>query len=162
LFFSLNTCSESLDDIANMSSTEMIEYTTNGVKKAIITVGIVQNGQMSYKVYGENGKKLSKREYVYEIGSITKTFTAALIVKSVYENIITLDDSINLYLNLPVSGYYPTIKRLLTHTSGYKSSYYESYISTDFLNGRNDFYGITERKVINRIGSTKLETKVSV
>ena len=159
IFFLLNTCSESLDDIANMSSMEMIEHTANGVKKAAITVGVVRNGQMSYKVYGENGKELSKREYAYEIGSITKTFTAALIAKSLYENIINLDDSINLYLNLPVSGYYPTIRRLLTHTSGYKSSYYEGYVSTDFLNSRNNFYSITERKVINRIGSIKLETK---
>ena len=52
-----------------MSAREMIEYTTKGVRKAKVTVGIVQNGQMSFNVYGKNGKKLPNTEHIYEIAS---------------------------------------------------------------------------------------------
>ena len=63
VFFSLSSCAMPSDGIPKMSGMEMIKYTTKGVKKAVITVGIVQNnGQMSYKVYGENGKELSQNQ----------------------------------------------------------------------------------------------------
>jgi CubicO group peptidase (beta-lactamase class C family) len=147
------------DDISEMSGAEMIEYTAKGVKKADITVGIIQNGQMSYKVYGENGKEISQKEHVYEIGSITKTFTASLLFKAISENKADLDDAISRFLNLPSKGYYPTIKRLLTHTSGYKSSYYEGFASTAFFDLRNAFYGITDKMALNRIETINLENK---
>jgi CubicO group peptidase (beta-lactamase class C family) len=37
---------------------------------------------MSYKVYGENGRELSHEVHMYEIGSITKTFTTSLLAKA--------------------------------------------------------------------------------
>jgi CubicO group peptidase (beta-lactamase class C family) len=148
-----------LDDISEMSVAEMIEYTARGVKKAAITVGIIQNGQMSYKIYGENGKEISQKEHVYEIGSITKTFTASLFSQAISENKVDLDNTISRFLNLPSKGYYPTIKRLLTHTSGYESSYYEGFVSTAFFDLKNAFYGITDKMVLNRIGTINLENK---
>ncbi|MDR1308273.1 MAG: serine hydrolase [Treponema sp.] len=96
----------------------MIAYTTKGVKNARIPVGIIQSGQMSFSVYGENGTVLPNRKHVYEIGSITKSFTGALFCKAVSEGKANLDDSIDRFLDLPAKNYYPTIKRLLTHTSG--------------------------------------------
>ena len=42
---------------------------------AVITVGIVKDGQISYKVYGENGKELPAELHTYESGSLTKTFS---------------------------------------------------------------------------------------
>ena len=159
LIFSLNSCPMTIDDITKMSSMEMIKYTTKGVKKAAVTVGIIQNGQMSYKVYGENGKEISKKEHIYEIGSITKTFTSSLFSKAISENKIGLEDSISIFFDIPPNKYYPTMRRLLTHTSGYKPSYYEGYVSTDYLNSGNSFYGITERKLIDRIETIKLENR---
>ena len=126
IIFSFSSCSmPTIDDISEMSSVEMIEYTAKGVKNAVVTVGIIQNGQMSYKIYGENGKETSQKEHVYEIGSITKTFTTSLFSKAIRENKVDLDNSISVFLNLPSKNYYPSIKRIITHTSGYKSSYYE-------------------------------------
>jgi len=157
IFFSLISCAMPSEDIAEMSGMEMIEYTTKGVKKAVITVGIVQNGQMSYKVYGENGRELSQKEHIYEIGSITKTFTTSLLSKAISENEVSLDNSINMFLDLPSTAYYPTIKRLITHTSGYKPSYYEGFVSTSFLDFRE--YGITDSILLNRIGTINLENR---
>jgi CubicO group peptidase (beta-lactamase class C family) len=142
-----------------MSSIKMIEYTAKGVKKAIVTVGIILNGQMSYKVYGENGREIPQKEHVYEIGSITKTFTTSLLSKAINENKVSLDNSISLFFNLPSKDYYPSIKRIITHTSGYKSFYYEGYVSTNFLNSVNSFYRITKKAFFNRIGTINLENK---
>ena len=160
IIFSLVSCSmPTIDDISEMSSMEMIEYTTDGVKKAAVTVGIIQNGQMSYVVYEENGKILSNKEHIYEIGSITKTFASVLLSKAISENRVSLDDSISRFLNLPAKNYYPTIRRLLTHVSGYKSHYNFDFASTNFLNSGNSFYGISERAVLNRIGAINLENR---
>jgi len=156
---SLSSCSIPLDDITGMSGMEMIEYTTKGIEKAAITVGIVKNGRMSYKVYGENGKEMHQKKHVYEIGSITKTFTSSLFCKAISENKVSFDDTINSFLALPANNYYPVFRRLLTHTSGYKSSYFEGFASTNFLNGGNSFFGITEKVFINRIGTIKLENR---
>jgi len=145
--------------LEKMSSDEMIAYTTKNNKNAVITVGIIQNGEVTYTVYGENGSILNPKEYVYEIGSITKTFTTSLLCKAISEKKISLDDPINNYLNLPPKEYYPTISRLVTHTSGYKNYYFEVPMITNYLNRVNDFYSINENQLINRIGKINLNNQ---
>jgi CubicO group peptidase (beta-lactamase class C family) len=159
IILSLCTCAMPIDDIAAMSSKEMIEHTTRGVKNACITVGVVQNGQMSFKVYGENGKILPNSGHVYVIASVSKSFTGALFCKAVSEGKVNLDDSIDRFLDLPAKNYYPTIKRLLTHTSGYEREYYMGPFSTNFFNGGNAYYGITEKMVLNLAGEINLENR---
>ena len=148
-----------LEQLSKMSSDEMIAYTTKDVEDAVITVGIIQNGSMSYTVYGKSGMVLEPKEYTYEIGSITKTFTTALLCKAIREDKIRLDDSISKYLDLPNKEYYPTIKSLVTHTSGYRKYYFERPMISNFLNGRNDYFGITEDMLVSRIGKIDLEEK---
>src|SRR5690242_7569278 len=59
---------------------------------------------------------------VYEIGSITKQFTATAVMLLVEEGKIGLDDPISKYLDgLPEAWSGVTIRHLLTHTSGIKS-----------------------------------------
>ena len=67
------------------------------------------------------------RNYDYEIGSITKTFTAMLLSKAIEEGRINLDDSISNYLELK-NRYYQTIRRIITHTSGLKPYYLSLYL----------------------------------
>jgi CubicO group peptidase (beta-lactamase class C family) len=157
LFF-LSSCAMPLEDIVKMSSMEMIEYNTKGVKKAVITVGIVQGGQRSYKVYGENDRELSTKEHLYEIGSITKTFTTSLLSKAVSEHKAGFDYSIDRFLDLPKKDYYPPIKRIVTHTAGYKNFYYEGYGTAD-LPGRNPVYGTTDTMLLDRVGTIGLEPR---
>lgn len=40
---------------------EALQYTTKNNPDAVITVGILKDGQVSYKVYGENGQELPVR-----------------------------------------------------------------------------------------------------
>ena len=59
---------------------------------------------------------------VYRIGSLTKQFTAAAVMRLVEAGKISLDDPIEKYLpDYPVGGRRITIRHLLTHTSGIKS-----------------------------------------
>lgn len=138
--------------IPELTFREALVYTTENNKNAVITVGIIKDGQLSYTVYGENGKELPAELHTYEIGSLTKTVTAALINKAVIEEKLDINDTIDMYLRLPDGEDYPTIKELLTHTSGYQGYYFERPMVSNFLNGRNDFYGITKEQVLNRAG----------
>ena len=106
--------------VPDLSFEQALEYTTRDNPDAVITVGIIKDGRMSYKVYGENGRELPDELHTYEIGSLTKTFTAALVNRAILEGKINIDESIEKYLLLPAGNGYPTIRELLTHTSGYK------------------------------------------
>ncbi|RFZ92901.1 class A beta-lactamase-related serine hydrolase [Mucilaginibacter conchicola] len=55
---------------------------------------------------------------IFEIASVTKTFTAALILKLVEENKLSLDDRLSQYYPAYPHGESIRIRHLLTHTSG--------------------------------------------
>lgn len=143
--------------IPGLTFEEALAYTVKDVPNAVITVGIIKDGQTSYQVYGENGKVLPAELHTYEIGSLTKTFTAALVSKAVLEGKLHLDDTIDLCLPLPEGNEYPTVKELLTHTSGYKAYYFENPMAANFLNRRNDFYGITKEMVLKKAGELRVD-----
>lgn len=91
-----------MSKLPDLSFDEALEYTTMNNSKAIISIGVIKDGKISYKVYGENGKELPAELHTYEIGSLTKTFTAALINKAISEDKINIDNTIDNYLSLPV------------------------------------------------------------
>lgn len=146
-----------ISKIPDLTFTDALKYTTENNADAVITVGIIKDGQSSYKVYGENGKELSAELHTYEIGSITKTFTAGLISKAIIEKKINIDDTIDCYLPLSNGNEYPTIKELLTHTSGYKGYYFESPMISNFFTGRNDFYGISKETAAHRVNALSMD-----
>ncbi|HEV8173669.1 MAG TPA: serine hydrolase domain-containing protein [Actinoplanes sp.] len=59
----------------------------------------------------------------FRIGSVTKTFTAVLVMQARDEGLIDLDDSIAKHLNVPAHGD-ATIRRLLSHTAGFQREPY--------------------------------------
>lgn len=146
-----------MSKIPEMTFQEILEYTTKNTPNAIISVGIIKDRQFSYTVYGENGKKLPAKLHTYEIGSLTKTFTASLISKAIGEGKINIDSTIDNYLFLPKGNKYPTIKELLTHTSGYKGFYLEWSMVSNFFKGRNDFYGITKEMILAKVGKLNMD-----
>ncbi|PZX07353.1 beta-lactamase [Psychrobacillus insolitus] len=75
--------------IPGLSFDDALNYTLKDNRDAVITVGIVKDGQSSYIVYGNNAGILSPELHTYEIGSLTKTFTAAMVAK------VVQDDKIN-------------------------------------------------------------------
>lgn len=93
-----------------------------------LAIGIYSEGDIYHNYYGEidAGKSNTPNDStLFEIASITKTFTGALIAKAVLNNKISLDDDIRDYLegdysNLEFEGQPITIKHLLTHSLGLK------------------------------------------
>ena len=83
-----------------------------------LTVGTLADGEQTIQTFGASGE-VPNENYVYEIGSITKTFTASLLAKYIHEGKMSLDDSIAKYVDGLGDSYYPTLKRLATHTAGY-------------------------------------------
>ena len=58
-------------------------------------------------------------EMVFRVGSVTKQFTAACILRLADEGRISLSDDLTRYLpDFPTGGRRVTIEQLLTHTSG--------------------------------------------
>lgn len=136
--------------IPGLTFMDALNYTTQGKPDARITVGIIQDGQASFTVYGENGQILPEENHVYEIGSLTKTITASMISRAVMDGRIRLDDTIDAHLPLPEGKNYPTITELLTHTSGYSAYYFETPMIGNFFAGRNSFNGISRDMVLTK------------
>ncbi|MGE6629764.1 serine hydrolase domain-containing protein [Bacillus sp. NPDC077027] len=98
----------------------LIKKTCKGKKHLNLTIGYLTDNQSVIKIYNENGELDSSKKYHYEIGSITKTFTASLLSKYVFENKMSINDPIQKYIGeLREDEYYPTLLHLATHSSGY-------------------------------------------
>ncbi|MBU8637563.1 serine hydrolase domain-containing protein [Bacillus pumilus] len=98
----------------------LIKRACRGKKHLKLTVGYLTDNHSVIKIYNEHGELDSSKKYHYEIGSITKTFTASLLSKYVFEKKLSINDSIQKFTE-EVTGdnYYPTLLRLATHSSGY-------------------------------------------
>jgi D-alanyl-D-alanine carboxypeptidase len=91
-----------------------------------ISVGIVQDGKVILaRGYGVANVELSvpaTENTVYQIASVTKTFTATAIMMLVEEGKLKLDNKITARLpGLPAAWKEVAVRQLLTHTSGIKS-----------------------------------------
>jgi CubicO group peptidase (beta-lactamase class C family) len=91
-----------------------------------LALAIVKNGRVTKdEAYGMANLELkspARKETVFEIGSVTKQFTAALVLILAEEGKLTLDDKINRFFsNAPEAWKGITIRHLLTHTSGIKN-----------------------------------------
>jgi CubicO group peptidase (beta-lactamase class C family) len=91
-----------------------------------IVVGVITPNGTSVSGYGNISKANSTKvngDTIFDIGSNTKTFTAALLADMVKRGIVNLDDPIEKYLpsNVTVpsyNGHKITLENLATHTSG--------------------------------------------
>ena len=83
-------------------------------KTNALTIGVIfKSGEVGY--FTSDNASLSSR---FDIGSISKTFTAQLILGLVSEGKLSLDDTADKFLAVK-KGSYPTVRELLTHTAGY-------------------------------------------
>jgi CubicO group peptidase (beta-lactamase class C family) len=88
---------------------------------------IAQKGQTIYKkAFGMANVELNvpmKEEMVFNIGSMTKQFTAVAILQLVEQGKLSLQDEITKYLpDYPAGGQKITVENLLTHTAGIPAS----------------------------------------
>lgn len=91
-----------------------------------VSIAIVKGGRpLLIKGYGfadlENDVPATA-ETVYRIGSVTKQFTAAAILRLAEQGKLSLDDTLQRFLpTFPSQGHRVTIRHLLNHTSGIRS-----------------------------------------
>ncbi|MBE7168957.1 MAG: serine hydrolase [Williamsia sp.] len=91
-----------------------------------LSIGILKDGKTYFYNYGETrrgNKQLPDEHTLFEIGSITKTFTATLLADAVNSGKIRLDDPVSKYLPdsvppIQFEGVPATIRMLSNHTSG--------------------------------------------
>jgi CubicO group peptidase (beta-lactamase class C family) len=95
-----------------------------------LSVGVIAGGERHIYNFGETEKgsgRLPASQTLYEIGSVTKTFTGILLAHAVLEGKVRLDDDIRNYLN----GKYANLQygdqpirvvHLSNHTSGLPSN----------------------------------------
>ncbi|MDR0301375.1 MAG: beta-lactamase family protein [Treponema sp.] len=107
----------------NQDTVNLIKKAVKGKKYIKLNIGIMAGGQTIIKTFGENGE-IDYENNVYEIGSITKTFTASLMAKYISQDQMRLNDPINKYIpGLDPDKYYPSLQRIATHTAGYSAIY---------------------------------------
>jgi CubicO group peptidase (beta-lactamase class C family) len=80
---------------------------------------------LAYGAYGladVDARRAPTAATIYEIGSITKQFTSAAIMKLVEQGRVRLDDDLSKYVpQFPLRGRKVSIRQLLNHTSGIHS-----------------------------------------
>jgi len=111
-----------------------------------LVVAIYRNGETQVVGYGETKKGsgvVPDGDTVYEIGSITKTFTATLLADMMLRDMVKLDAPFYEYLppsvRVPLKdGRAITLEHLVTHTSGYPRQP-ENLLSIDRRNPYADY-----------------------
>jgi CubicO group peptidase (beta-lactamase class C family) len=119
---STNTLTTSLDRAIDSAVQPYIRMQAT----AGLSIGIFKNGKTIFYGYGETvkgNKKIPDEHTMFEIGSISKTFTAILLADAVRSTRVKLDDPINKYLpdSIPPLEYLGipiTLKTLSNHSSG--------------------------------------------
>ena len=108
-----------------------------------VSISVFKDGKSTIKHFGELsiGKGNTPNDStLYELASVTKTFTGYVAAKAVLDKKINLDDDIRIYLNEPYpnlefKGEPIRIKHLLTHTSGFPNFPIKSENKTAFFEG---------------------------
>lgn len=118
---STNTAASKLDRYVDSVA---LAYSRKGHTHAL-AIGIVNAGKTSSYYYGETekgNKRLPDEDTLFEIGSISKTFTATLLAYFAQTQQLSIDDSITKYLPDSVAANPDlqriTLKQLANHTSG--------------------------------------------
>jgi CubicO group peptidase (beta-lactamase class C family) len=128
----------------------------NDDRVAGVSIAVIRRGEVVKRAaYGRASLELdapARPETVYEIGSITKPFTAVTVLKLMEEGKLALEDPVSKFLDaLPEAWRSVTIEQLLAHTSGIPS--YTS--ATDFIELSRQVRG--QRQILDLVGGKPLD-----
>src|SRR5271155_5553762 len=101
------------------------------------TVAVVQGGKVAYvKGYGMarlDPAMPAEPGMQYSIGSISKQFTAAVVLLLVQDGKLKLDDPVGKYLPELTRANEVTLRQVLSMTSGYQDFWPEDYVMTSMM-----------------------------
>jgi CubicO group peptidase (beta-lactamase class C family) len=92
------------------------EFKFNGTVFAATKGAVIVEKGYGYK--NKSTKTLNDTNTIFQIGSITKQFTSAIILRLMEQHKLSLQDSLTKYIPDYPNGNKITIENLLTHTSG--------------------------------------------
>ena len=108
---------------------------STGVPSA--SVAVVQDGKVAYvKAYGMarlEPPMPAEPGMQYSIGSISKQFTATVVLLLVQEGKVKLDDPVGRYLPQLTRANEVTVRQVLSMTSGYQDFWPEDYVMTSMM-----------------------------
>ncbi|OHU93709.1 hypothetical protein BIW53_18940 [Pseudoalteromonas byunsanensis] len=106
------------------TKSEIIEFIDGNVGQ-VVSISIVDaENTYQYHLGKLSNGDIPNNQTIYEIGSITKTYTGLVVAKAMLDGKVELDKDIRHYLknnkyeNLELSNQYITLRHLITHTSG--------------------------------------------
>jgi D-alanyl-D-alanine carboxypeptidase len=112
---------------------------STGVPSA--SVAVVQGGKVAYvKAYGMarlDPAMAAEPGMQYSVGSISKQFTAALVLLLAQDGKLKLDDPVGKYLPGLTRANEVTIRQVLSMTSGYQDFWPEDYVMTSMMKPTN-------------------------
>ena len=113
--------------------------TATGVPSA--SVAVVQGGKIAFvKAYGKARLEpvlMAEPRMQYSIGSVSKQFTAAVILLLVQDGKLKLDDPVGKYLPELTRANEVTLRQVLSMTSGYQDFWPEDYVMTSMMKSTN-------------------------
>jgi len=103
------------------------EYFSNSTDIGL-SIGIVKNGEALFLNYGLTKKGGSEivEHTLFQICSITKTFTGTILADLANQGLLSLDDHLDKYFDFPIANFNNTEIRLVdlaTHTSGLRDEH---------------------------------------
>jgi D-alanyl-D-alanine carboxypeptidase len=108
---------------------------STGVPSA--SVAVVQRGKVAYvKAYGLarlEPEMKAEPEMQYSVGSVSKQFTAAMVLLLAQDGRLKLDEPVGKYLPGLTRANEVTIRQVLSMTSGYQDFWPEDYVMTSLM-----------------------------
>lgn len=121
-FFSLFLFSVAFSQISDNAKLDEYFNVLEKNNKFMGSVAVSKNGTLLYQrsvgFSDVEGNKKANEASTYRIGSISKTFTAVLVMKAVEQQMISLDQTIESYFPTIKNANSITIRHLLSHRSG--------------------------------------------
>lgn len=114
------------EDVASIVSRSADKFLKSAPQSVGLSIGVLKDGKAYTYNYGtiEKGKKNpTSANTLYQIASITKTFTGTLLAQAVIEKKVKFDDDVRKYLNgdypnLEFQGHFIQLGQLVNHNSG--------------------------------------------
>lgn len=148
---------------------EIIEKLYKGRTHAELSIGILKDGQIETVHYGPNRERKDET-LIYPAGSICKLFTVSLAAKLLSEGKLDLEAPLSDYIPGLPEQYYPSLKKLATHSSGYAGTPFSTWKALtmmarmnkpDGIFRTNPFHGTIGEADMKRIlGEKKLKDQV--
>jgi D-alanyl-D-alanine carboxypeptidase len=161
LLLSIGVCSQAFAQRPSAPDTERIDQDIRGAMSRFHVPGAavmaVQDGRITFvKAYGDRNIRQGlpvRTDTLFEIGSITKQFTAACILQLRDQGKLRLDDVLSVYLPGAPHAKEVTLRNLLTHTSGLHDYFDMPDAAFDELTA----HPITYSNLIARVASLPLD-----